>query len=155
MADPFATHVELEARWRVLTEPERALADILLAEASAIIRSECPTIDDRLNADPPQLDPIIVIKVACGMVKRSMLADESPATSIGDASSIQQTAGPFSRSISYTSPTSGGVYLNKADRRLLGCSRQKAFMVDTLPYYAGCGMTGREIADLLNEARDD
>jgi hypothetical protein len=41
----YATTSDLEARWRPLTDAEAVIAGTLLADASAQIRSEFPTLD--------------------------------------------------------------------------------------------------------------
>lgn len=126
MADPFATVSDLEARWRPLTPAETATATTLLDDASAQVRVECPDVDDRLTATPPTLDASIPRRVVCAMVKRAMLApvDQAPMTQ------MQQTAGPFSQSGTFVNPT-GDLYLTKTERRLLGCSRQRAASIPT------------------------
>lgn len=122
----FATPSDVEDRWRPLTPEETIRAQALIADASALIRSECPSIDDRLDADPPTLDPQVPLMVVCAMVKRVLIAGAG----IDGASSHQQTAGPFSQSVSFTNPL-GNLYLTKAERRMLGCGGQKAFTIDT------------------------
>lgn len=115
----FATHQDLEARWKTLSAAEQATADVLLEDAAVIIRAECEDADD--------IDPGITKFVSCGMVKRAMIASGSEG--IGQDN---LTAGPFSQQRSYTNPM-GNVYLTKQDRRLLGCSRQSAGMVNMGP----------------------
>ena len=128
MAAPFATVGDLEARWRPLTPAEESTATVLLSDASARVRVECPDIDARLEAVPPTLDADIPKMIACAMVKRAMLApvDQAP------MSQMQQTAGPFSQSGTFVNPT-GDLYLTKAEKRLLGCGAQEAFTVAAMP----------------------
>lgn len=128
MAD-FATVTQLESRWRPLTSAESTRAAVLLADASAQIRVECPDIDTRITtqegASAPELDPIVPERVVCDMVKRAMLAAvDQPAMA-----NYQQTAGPFSQSGTFVNPT-GDIYLTKNERRLLGCSKARAFTID-------------------------
>lgn len=125
----FAEVSDLEARWRPLSIAEDATAEVLLLDAASMIRAECPDIDGRLEADPPTLDPNIPLMVSCAMVKRAMLAG----TGSDAVSQTSQTAGPFSQQVTYANPM-GNLYLTKAERKLLGCSQQKAFMVDMGPY---------------------
>lgn len=128
MAAAFATATDLAARWRPLSTAEQAQAGVLLGDASAILRAECPDVDARTTALPPTLDPDIPKMVACAMVKRAMIAG-------ADAEGVtahQQTAGPFSQSLTYSNPM-GNLYLTKAERRLLGCGGQRAFSVDMTP----------------------
>jgi len=117
----FATYQDVEARWRPLSESEQATATTLLDDASAIIRSECPSAD--------ALDDGITRLVVCGMVKRAMIA----AAAGEGVSQFQQTAGPFSQNATYSNPM-GNLYLTKQDRKLLGCGGQGAFDIDQGTY---------------------
>lgn len=126
MADPFATVTDLEVRWRHLTPDEATQAVALLGDASVMIRVESPGIDARILAG--DLDPDAPLQVVCRMVKRAM---QGPEDLVG-VTTMQDTAGPFSHSLSFANPA-GDLYLSKADRKMLGMSRQRAFMVDTLP----------------------
>ena len=132
MAEPFATIDDLEKRWRPLTTAERPRADTLLEDASAQLRVECRDLDARLTITPPatvpDLDPAVPRRVVCAMVKRAMLAPVDQ----GAVTAEQQTAGPFSQSLTFSNPN-GDLYLTKAERKLLGCDGQKAFMIDTAP----------------------
>lgn len=134
MAEAFATTEELAARWRPLSTSEKATAAVLLGDASAMIRAECPGIDARLVPVPPatepELDPAIPRMVVCAVVKRAMLA--SAASDGAPVTAVQQTAGPFSQSLTMANPT-GDLYLTKAEKRMLGCGAQTAFTVDTTP----------------------
>lgn len=123
----FATAADLEVRWRPLTAAEALVADARLVDASAVIRLEAPTIDDRIAAD--EIDAALPRLVACEMVKRSML---SGLTGAGVAQT-QQTAGPFSQSQTFANPT-GNLYLTKQERRLLGVGNQTAFTINTGPF---------------------
>lgn len=124
MAEPFATVADLEARWRPLTPTETTTATALLDDASAMIRAEAPGIDQRV--DDGQLDPAVPLMVVCRMVKRAMH------TSGDGVTQQQQTAGPFSQMLSFSNPQ-GDMYLTKADRRMLGIGRQRAFSIDLVP----------------------
>lgn len=123
----FAEVSDLEARWRPLVGPESTTAGVLLGDASAMIRAECPDIDARLEAVPPLVDEGIPRMVACAMVKRAMLA-----SGLEGVSSGMDVAGPFTQQRSFANPM-GNLYLTKAERKLLGCSQQKAFTVDMGP----------------------
>lgn len=140
MAD-FATVAQLEGRWRPLSTGEQARALILLGDASAQLRVECPDIDTRITVQDgealPELDPVVPERVVCDMVKRAMLAAvDQPAMA-----NFQETAGPFSQSGTFLNPT-GDLYLTKNERRLLGIGRQTAFTVamvdpveETVPWW--------------------
>lgn len=132
MADAFATTEDLEARWRPLSTAEKATAAVLLGDASAMIRAECPDIDARLVAVPPatvpELDPTVPRMVVCAVVKRAMLA--SAASDGAPVTAVQQTAGPFSQSLTMANPT-GDLYLTRAEKRVLGCGAQTATTIPT------------------------
>jgi hypothetical protein len=139
----YATTSDLEARWRPLTDPEAATATVLLADASTQIRSEFPTLDILIAGDA-DADPVVppnpdlarnATRVVCAMVRRAMDAPEDGGFGVG---SIQETTGPFSRSLSYSNPM-GDLYLTKAERKLLGVGggsgRLVAGSIDTAPAY--------------------
>lgn len=128
MAVSYASVTDLEARWRPLTDTEKATAEVLLGDASALIRVEVPDLVGRLFADPPTIDEDVLRLVACAMVKRAMLAG-STADGVSQQS---QTAGPFSQQFTYANPM-GNLYLTKAERKLLGAGAQSAFTVDMGP----------------------
>lgn len=127
MAEPFAKAFDLVSRWRPLSTDEQARADLLLADASAVIRAECPDVDARLTATSPSLDPALPTMIACAMAKRAMIAGADTA----GVGSVQQTAGPFSQLQTFSNPM-GNLYLTKVERRLLGCGGQRAA---TVPMY--------------------
>lgn len=125
MAEPFATHADLEDRWRTLSSAEQARADVLLKDASAIIRSLVRGIDARIASGA--LDEDVPKAIVCAMVKRVM---QGPADLDG-VSQTQQTAGPFSQGVSFANP-SGDLYLTKGEKQRLGIGAQRAFSVDLL-----------------------
>lgn len=125
----FATVDDLAARWRPLTSAEEETARVLLEDASAMVRANCADIDSRLTADPPRLDADVPRIIVCAMVKRSMIGGADAGPGVG---SVQDTAGPFSRSVSYSNPM-GDLYLSKQERRMLGCGRQRASTINLMP----------------------
>jgi hypothetical protein len=78
----YATTSDLEARWRPLTDAEAVIAGTLLADASAQIRSEFPTLDAVIAGDDaagiaPNVDLARnATRVVCAMVKRALAVDE-------------------------------------------------------------------------------
>ena len=128
MATAFASATDLAARWRPLSAAEEDTADTLLGDASAILRAECPDLDARLTVVPPLLDPDLPKMIVCAMVKRAMIAG----VDVEGVTNTQQTAGPFSQSMTYSNPM-GNLYLTKTERKLLGCGGQRAFTVDMTP----------------------
>lgn len=69
MAD-LATAGDVEARWRSLTAEEYRVANILIGDASGIVRVRVPSVDARI-ADG-SLDPDVVRGVVARMVLRVM-----------------------------------------------------------------------------------
>lgn len=124
MGVPYASTADLVARWRPLTASELATATVLLEDASVRVRAEFPTTDERLAAEPPTLDPGVPKMVVCAMVKRAMLAGTDDAV----AASVQETAGPYSRSTTFANPT-GDLYLTSGERRMLRPGTSQAFTV--------------------------
>lgn len=124
MADPFATVDDLKSGWLGFPEGEEALAGVLLARASRLIRAEVADVDAQVQDG--KLDQELVGDVVCAMVKRAMLNSGTPGVS-----NTQETAGPFQQTFTYTNP-SGDLYLLKAERsRLLG-GVQRAFTIDLI-----------------------
>lgn len=126
--EPFATVDDLRDRWPSLPSDKEDTAQVLLGDASVMLRRECPDVDVRIESVPPLLDPSIPKMIVCWMVKRAMLTGD-----VGDGvSSHQQTAGPFSQSVSFSNPM-GNLFLRSSERKMLGCGGQEAFTVDMTP----------------------
>lgn len=119
----YAEVVDLEARWRTLSDAEAATAETLLGDAQLMIDAECPP-----TAEPTEAQLEARKVVSCNIVKRAMLNSEQAA----GIESTQATAGPFSRSFNFSNPT-GDMYLTKKDKKLIGCGGQRAFTIDTTP----------------------
>lgn len=115
---PFAFVSDLEARWRPLSDEEKVSAGVLIEDASQIILDEVPAA-----ADAPEMT---LRRVVCAMVKRAMA---SP-VDFG-VTSVQQGAGPYQQTTQFANPT-GDLYLTKAERRVLGGSKQRAFSIDLI-----------------------
>jgi Phage protein Gp19/Gp15/Gp42 len=119
---PFATSAELSARWRPLTQLETQTADVLLDDASQMIRERFPDVDIRIEAET--LSRKTVSRIVCAMVKRAMIGGGGESVS-----SQGQTAGPFGITQSFANPM-GNLYLGKDDLIALGVTRGgKAFSV--------------------------
>lgn len=117
----YATIADIEAYWRPLSPAEQARAAVLLEEASVEIDALCPPADPLTDGDARKV-------IARRMVKRAMLAG----TDSAPIENTAMTAGPFNRSVTYANPL-GDLYLTKADRKLLGVGRQRAFTVSMWP----------------------
>lgn len=118
----YATVSDLEARWRTLTPDEQTRATMLLEDAAVRLDAECA-----LSEPPTEAELRVRLIVSCEMVKRAMASPGG----VG-VTSTQMGAGPYQETVQFTNPT-GDLYLTKADRRLLGCGGQGAFMIDLAP----------------------
>lgn len=117
----FATLSDLEDRWRGLSGSEQSRAQALLGDISAMIRE--------IAGDTSTIPDEVLRMVACSAVRRAMASDQ---LGVGDVSSQQMTAGPFSQQVSFANP-SGNLYLTRAERKLLGVgSRGRSFSIDLL-----------------------
>lgn len=120
---PFATAQDVEDRWRALTDNELAVATVLVNDASDIIRTRWPDVDDRVSAGT--LTAASLLRVVAGMVKRAMISADAEGVE-----SRSQVAGPFSVSDKFANPNAN-LYLTAEDVRLLGGrAARRAFAVD-------------------------
>lgn len=133
MAEPFADEAYYVENFG---SPPARIADRLdkeLARASRYVRRECSGIDARISAyvldpsAPDGLDPDLVADVVCEMVTSAAGSPAGPGIA-----SVQQGAGPYQETLTYTNPV-GDLYLSKKQRRLLGCGGQRAFTVSMAP----------------------
>lgn len=106
----FATHEDLEARWRTLSEAEQARADVLLDDA-AVYLSQFVTV---IEGDEQQAAALKM--VSCSMVQRAMLVSENDAFGVSEQSI---SADIYSQTMRYANP-SGDLYLTAGEKRLLG-----------------------------------
>lgn len=104
----YASTADIEARWRELTPEESARANALLEDASAIL-------DALVNVTGDVDQSRMLEQVCCNMAIRAM----STSADLFGASSATMTAGVYSQSVSYASPT-GDMYLTKLEKKLLG-----------------------------------
>lgn len=119
MAGDYATLDDLKAHWPDLPADREAEAKQKLHEASVEVRALYPDVDARIAAG--SLDPDVPKLVVCRMVKRAMTAPAVAGAEAG-VGSVQQAAGPFSTSVSFSNPD-GAIYLSAADKRLLRTAR--------------------------------
>lgn len=127
MAGDYATLADLKEHWSALPADDEVEAEQKLHEASIEVRGNFRDVDRRLglwaidSEDPNALDPDVPRLVVCRMVKRAM---DAPESQIAGVNQIQQSAGPFGQTLSFTNPD-GNIYLSKSDRALLGAGRVK------------------------------
>lgn len=117
MATPFATSADVAARWRPLTAAESTVADVLVGDASALIRQRFPGIDATIAAG--NLDPDLVKMVVAGMVKRALIAP------LDGVSQQAEGTGPYSHSETFANPMRN-VFLTAADLVLIEGYKPKA-----------------------------
>jgi hypothetical protein len=131
MSAPFATHQDVQARWRTLVSDEQDIADQLAADASDIIRIRWPNVDDRVTAGELQAESIV--RVVAAMVKRAMIRPVPEGFE-----SFTQAAGPLSAGGKVANPN-GNLYLSAEEVRLFeGPRTRRAFGVDLSPNVAPC-----------------
>lgn len=126
---PFATASDVEARWRTLSTAESTIADTLAADASNMIRTRWPDVDDRISGG--SLSGESLTRVVAFMVKRAM---DRPAPD--GYETFTQGAGPFNAGGKLANPN-GNLYFTAEDLRLLdGRTGRRAFAVDLSPNVA-------------------
>jgi hypothetical protein len=111
MALSPATVDDLEARWRPLSAGERERATVLLDDAFRRVEARFPTLRDRVAAGT--VDPLTVVDVVTGMVRRVLVAGGTE-----NITQQSQAIGPFSLGQSFANPM-GNLYLTAEDVALL------------------------------------
>ena len=124
MADaPFATATDVAVRWRTLSPDEQNRANTLAADASDMIRTRWPEVDDRVAAGA--LTELSLTRIVANMVKRAMI--------VGDGEGLKsrsESSGPFGHTDEFTNPNAN-LYFTAEDVRLLdGRPARRAFAVD-------------------------
>ena len=132
---------DVKSRWLEGPVPATdAQIETLLGDAEDAITAAFPTMQARIDGD--EIPLARVRKVAARMVIRVL---RNP----GGKRVHQETAGPWSESTTYGGNEPGEIYLSDDDRaELAGTARGGAFMIDTLPSYAG-GMGYDPVGDWL------
>lgn len=123
---PFATVEDLEARWRVLDDDEKARAEVQLTDVSAYITELMRQSEVPINPED-EYQAQTLKSVCCAATRRSLSQlFSSDGGSIGagaeDANSSTVTAGVFSQTYQYANPT-GSIYLRADEKKLLGIGR--------------------------------
>jgi hypothetical protein len=102
---------DLEERWRPLSDAERERASVLLGDASRRVEARFPTLAARVAGG--SLDPMTVVDVVTGMVRRVLVAGGTE-----NITQQSQAIGPFSLGQSFGNPM-GNLYLTAEDVALL------------------------------------
>lgn len=132
---PFATATDVAARWRTLTSEEVTRADVLAADASDMVRTRWPDVDDRVTAGT--LSALSLTRVVANMVKRAMIVGNNEGLE-----SHSEGSGPFNYSDKFTNPNAN-LYFTAEDVRLLTGKRGgRAFGVDLSSNVPPCSYRG-------------
>lgn len=103
----FAVSNDVAARWRALTPGEVTLVDVLLEDASDMIRVRWPDIDDRITAG--EVDRKTLTRIVSAMVRRAVMN-----RGVEGIASQQTTAGPFSQNVTLSN-ADGNLYLTERE----------------------------------------
>lgn len=111
----FATHEDLQDRWKELSDEEVSRADVLLEDASVWLREWFPDLESRIAAG--SIDAAVAKMVACAMVKRAMISSGNEGITYAQRSEVY---GPMSHQtgLTYKNPE-GNLYITVAERDLL------------------------------------
>ena len=111
----FASHEDLEARWKPLSDEEQARADVLLEDASVWLGEWFPGLESRVAAG--ELAATIPTMVACAMVKRAMVSSGMEGVTYAQESEVY---GPMSHQSGRTFKNpEGNLYITALERDLL------------------------------------
>lgn len=106
------------------TESDATLVENLLQDAEAVILSQFPLIQDRIDAETLPLATVVMVE--CRMVSRVLRNPEG-------LTYIQQTTGPFGQAKNYGS-TGGDIWMTPDEIALLAPQlKGKAFEFDLAP----------------------
>jgi hypothetical protein len=120
----WATYEDVVARWigsEIPAQHDEATVETLIADAEAIILSEYPALQDRIDDEAIAIE--LVVFVVCQMVIRTLRNPEN-------LTYWQQQTGPFGQGKNFSSD-SLGIYMTDKEVGLLAPRRKgKAFEVD-------------------------
>lgn len=121
----WATYEDVTARWVGSGAPnDEALVGALIDDAEAVILSEFPRIQERIDADTLPLPTVVMVVVR--MVSRVLRNPEG-------LSYVQQMTGPFQQARNYGS-ASQDIWLSSEEKEMLAPKKRgKAFEVDLAP----------------------
>jgi hypothetical protein len=127
MTDPFATIEDIETLWRPLTEAEAARATALLPVVSDTLRQAAKDRHYDLDAmieDETVYDSVIK-SVVVDVIRRQLTqASAQPITQ------MSQTAGSYTESTSYLTPSFGVLVYDNELNRIGLKKRQRLTMID-------------------------
>lgn len=123
--EAFASVDDLEARWRTLSDSERAAAEVELLDATAFIAGQLAKY--RVAIDPSdEVQAQNLTSVTCAVVRRSMSPrlDSMSGTPLAPYTEATVTADVFTESYKFANPM-GDYYLNAAEKAALGIGRMR------------------------------
>lgn len=107
----FATHTDLEARWRTISPAEQTRADQLLADAAWWLSIWFKPYADLVALAATNTELAEGLKIlSCSMVRRAMTTGN-----IEGASSTYQMMGPFTTQVAFKNPD-GNLYVTNTER---------------------------------------
>lgn len=108
----FATHSDIAARWRALSQAEQDRADVLLGDAAWWLKVWFKPYGDieTLAVDDAELSEGLKI-LSSSMVRRALAAGGG----IEGATQMQQSMGPFNTQVAFRNPD-GNLFVYDAER---------------------------------------
>lgn len=126
MADvqfPFAELQDLKDRWPDFPAGGDEQAEAFLEDASQMMLDTCPTA---VNVSAKTRK-----RVVCAVVRRTMQADSSGAFDVPGLETWNASAGPMAWGGKFSNPN-GDMYLTAAEKKQLGCGKQRVGSIDLL-----------------------
>lgn len=138
----WATYADVTDRWVGPGEPnDEDLVNALIADAEAVILSEYPQIQDRIDAETLPIG--VVTMVVVRMVSRVLRNPEN-------LTYWQQNTGPFGQGKNYGSDNAD-IWLSLDEKNMLAPkSRGKAFSIDLAPTAKVTPVIGYSEADQID-----
>lgn len=123
MANPYANADDYQERHALPSGVSTDQVDTLLGDASTVIRAEAPQTDDKVASGAMERDVprLVAIDMVAEALRRRRVDLPAGAT-------VQNTAGPFSGTVTASTSLPGDLYLSRTMRRRLGIG-QRAFNV--------------------------
>lgn len=119
--EAFASVEDLEARWRTLTDDERAVATTTLEDATAFISAEMRRYRVPI-AEDDEVQAQNLVAVTCAVTKRSLLMAFDSGSSMQGVTKYSEQADVWNASVTLANPM-GDMYLTAQERRMLGIGR--------------------------------
>ncbi len=118
----YATIEDIERRWRKLTVDEQGRAEVLLEDATTMLKVSF----DNQKKDISKVDANLLTLVCCNMVSRVLDAG----TDTGLYSAKTESAGVYSQTFTYAH-SGTGLFITRKEKALLGLS---GLRISTISY---------------------